>query len=331
VAVRAAASLAGHGQRQDERRAAPAARGNPTGSQEDLVSTAQQEPPVSGSADGGDGGDASVNDARMTFLEHLSELRMRLRNAAIMFLVVTIASFFFVKKYFLLIIYPALEAWKAALPGQEPVIHFQNPTEPFWVYTKLAMYAALLVSSPLIFWQLWKFVAPGLYKRERRLALLVTFFTALCFIGGAVFGYVMLSKPALTYLLSFAETFPGNIQFKIQPTIMMDEIIGFMTAMLLGCGVAFELPVVLAVLGWMGLITAKGLWRFNKYALILSTVVGGVLTPGPDVLSQVLMAGPLFGLYNVSILVVWIMERAHRKKLQDLERETGADLVPRSD
>jgi sec-independent protein translocase protein TatC len=101
--------------------------------------------------------------------------------------------------------------------------------------------------------------------------------------------------------------------------------------MLLGCGVAFELPVVLAVLGWMGLVTAKGLWRFNKYALILSAVVGGVLTPGPDVLSQVLMAGPLFGLYNISILVVWVMERAHRKRLQELEKQTGADLVPRSD
>ena len=83
---------------------------------------------------------------------------------------------------------------------------------------------------------------------------------------------------------------------------MMDEVVGFMLAMLLGTGVAFELPVVLAVMGWLGLVDAQGLWRFNKYALVLSTVVGGVLTPGPDVLSQVLMAGPLFGLYNVSIL-----------------------------
>jgi sec-independent protein translocase protein TatC len=86
--------------------------------------------------------------------------------------------------------------------------------------------------------------------------------------------------------------------------------------------------VVLAVLGWLGLITARGLWRFNKYALILSAVIGGVLTPGPDVLSQVLMAGPLFALYNVSILLVWLIERAARRRLADLAKETGADLVP---
>ena len=139
--------------------------------------------------------------------------------------------------------------------------------------------------------------------------------------------YKVLSTPALTYMLSFAEVFPGDLHFKIEPAVMMDEVVGFMLAMLLGTGVAFELPVVLAVMGWMG-ITAKGLWRFNKYALVLSTVVGGVLTPGPDVLSQVLMAGPLFGLYNVSILIVWIIERTRRKKLEEMAKTTGADLVP---
>lgn len=264
----------------------------------------------------------------MTFVEHLAELRVRLRNAALVFLVAVIVSFFFVKKYFDVLTRPAQDAWTVALAGQKPTFYFVNPTEPFWVYTKLAMYVALLAASPFVFWELWKFVAPGLYKRERRMALLVTGATAMCFIAGALFGYLVLSTPALTYLLSFAESFPSG--FEIKPTIMMDEVVGFMTAMLLGTGVAFELPVVLAVLGWMGLITAKGLWRFNKYALILSAVVGGVLTPGPDVLSQLLMAGPLFGLYNVSILLVWLIERARRKKLEALEKETGADLVPRT-
>jgi sec-independent protein translocase protein TatC len=99
--------------------------------------------------------------------------------------------------------------------------------------------------------------------------------------------------------------------------------------MLLGTGVAFELPVILSVMGWLGIVNARGLLRFNKYALILSAVVGGILTPGPDVLSQVLMAGPLFGLYNVSILLVWMIERGARRRLEALEKETGADLVPR--
>jgi len=243
----------------------------------------------------------------MTFIEHLAELRVRLRNAAIVFLVFVIGSFFFVKQYFDFLTRPARAAWIIALQGQEPVFRFASPTEPFWVYTKLAMYVAFLASSPFVFWELWRFVAPGLYRREKRMALVVTLATAGCFVGGALFGYGVICKPALTYMLSFAEIFPGT---------------------LLGTGVAFELPVILAVLGWLGLVTARGLWRFNKYALILSAIIGGVLTPGPDVLSQVLMAGPLFGLYNVSILVVWLIERASRRRLADLAKETGADLVP---
>ena len=107
--------------------------------------------------------------------------------------------------------------------------------------------------------------------------------------------------------------------------------IGFMTAMLLGTGVAFELPVIMGVLGWLGLVKARQLLRFNKYALILAFVVGGVLTPGPDVLSQVLMSVPLFLLYNVSILIVWLIERAAKDRLAKLAQETGADLVPVED
>ena len=160
------------------------------------------------------------------------------------------------------------------------------------------------------------------------MALVVTMATAVCFIGGALFGYVLISKPALTFLFSLSETFTGTLPFEIEPMVRMDDMVGFMLSMLLGTGAAFELPVVLAVMGWLGLVTARGLWKFNKYALILSAVVGGVLTPGPDVLSQVLMAGPLFGLFNVSILLVWMIERARRKKLEALAKETGADLVP---
>jgi len=269
----------------------------------------------------------SVEDARMTFVEHLYDLRKRLRNAALIFIVVTIGSFFFAQNYFELLTRPARMAWIAALK-REPKFVFTNPTEPFWVYTKLSMYVAILVASPFIIWELWKFIAPGLYRKEKRMALTVTIATAACFIGGAVFGYILISKPALTFLFGLSETFTGTLPFSIEPMVKMEEVVGFMIAMLLGTGVAFELPVVLAVLGWLGLVTAKGLWKFNKYALILSTIVGGVLTPGPDVLSQLLMAGPLFGLFQVSIVVVWLIERARRKKLAALAKETGADLVP---
>jgi sec-independent protein translocase protein TatC len=269
----------------------------------------------------------SVESARMTFLEHLYDLRLRLRNAALIFIVFTLASFVFFKKYFDWLTRPARMAYTAAL-GREPKFVFTSPTEPFWVYTKLAMYGALIAASPFIIWEIWKFVAPGLYRREKRMALLVTIATAVCFIGGALFGYTFISKPALTFLFSMSEAFTGPLPFVIEPMVKMDEMVGFMLSMLLGTGVAFELPVVMAVLGWLGLVNARSLWKFNKYALILSAIVGGVLTPGPDVLSQLLMAGPLFGLFNLSILLVWAIERARRKKLEALAKETGADLIP---
>jgi len=270
---------------------------------------------------------ARVDDARMSFLEHLYDLRNRLRAAALIFIVATIVSFFFAQKYFDILTRPARAAWTAAL-GREPTFVFTNPTEPFWVYTKLSLYAAIMFASPAVIWQLWKFVAPGLYRKEKRMAMTVTVATAACFIGGAVFGYLLISKPALTFLFGLAETFTGTLPFKIEPRVKMAELVGFTLAMLLCTGGAFELPVVLAVLGWLGLVTSRGLWKFNKYALILSAVVGGVLTPGPDILSQLLMAGPLFGLFNVSIVVVWMIERTRRKKLEALAKETGADLVP---
>jgi sec-independent protein translocase protein TatC len=271
---------------------------------------------------------ANSDEARMSFVEHLAELRLRLRNAALIFVVVMGVSFVFVKKYFWILLRPTIQAWTVALHGTTPKIVFLSPTEPFWVYTKLAMYGALLISSPFIFWELWKFVAPGLYRKEKRMALVVTIASAVCFVGGALFGYFVLCTPALTYMLGFAERFND---FVIEPTITMNDSIGFMTAMLLGTGVAFELPVIMGVLGWLGLVKAKQLWRFNKYALILSTVVGGILTPGPDVLSQVLMAGPLFLLYNVSILIVWAIERSARERLAKMAAESGADLVPVED
>jgi sec-independent protein translocase protein TatC len=268
------------------------------------------------------------DEARMSFIEHLAELRLRLRNAAIIFLITMCVAFVFVKKFFWVLMRPTVHAWTVALHGTTPKFVFLSPTEPFWVYTKLAMYGALLISSPFIFWELWKFIAPGLYKKEKRMALGVTIASATCFVGGALFGYFVICTPALTYMLSFAEKMDD---FVIEPTITMNDAIGFMTAMLLGTGVAFELPVIMAVLGWLGIVKARQLWRFNKYALILSTIVGGVLTPGPDVLSQVLMAGPLFALYNVSILIVWLIERGARERLERLARESGADLVPTED
>jgi sec-independent protein translocase protein TatC len=258
-------------------------------------------------------GEGPEDDVHLSLREHLIELRKRLKWAVIWAGVGFCGCYYWSQQIFHFMMRPVL----AALPEGEKALHFSSSVDPFIIYLKVGMYAGIFAASPFIFYQLWLFIAPGLYRRERRMVLGITIATAGCFIGGAIFGYTILCTPALTYMFSFAEKFNG---FEIQPTIMMDELVGFMLAMLLGTAVAFELPVVLAVLGWIGLVSARQLWKFDKYALILSAVVGGVLTPGPDVLSQVLMAGPLFGLYNLSILIVWFIERARKKTMDDLDK-----------
>ncbi len=257
-------------------------------------------------------GPGQADEKRMSFLEHLSELRVRLRNAALAFLVAMIASFVFVEHYFDWLTRPVRRGLRDA--GHEMNFYARSLTEPFWVYMKLAIVGGLLVSSPFIFWELWRFIAPGLYKKERRIGILVTGSIAICFLGGAVFSYSVMCEPAAYYLTKLCTSFAGDLPFKLDTMLMMDEVANFQMMTLAGCGLAFELPVLLSILGWIGLVSSRGLLKFNKYAIVLAFVVGAVLTPSTDPFTQTLLAVPIFSLYNISILVVWLIERARRKR-----------------
>jgi sec-independent protein translocase protein TatC len=178
-----------------------------------------------------------------------------------------------------------------------------------------------------VLWELWKFIAPGLYKKEKKLAAIVTGSTALCFAGGAVFGYFVLCEPAAFYMMSLLKTddMTTAIGFNLKPQLMMDEVAGFLMMTLAGCGAAFELPVVVSVLGALEIVSVRSLWKFNKYALVLSTVLGAVLTPSTDPFTQLMLAGPLFLLYQLSMGIVWLMERARKKQEQALEDQYATD------
>ena len=252
------------------------------------------------------------DEKRMSFLEHLGELRSRLRNAALAFLVTMIASFIFVQHYFDWLTRPVRRGLLAA--GHEMNFYARSLTEPFWVYMKLSIVGGLLLAAPFIFWELWRFVAPGLYRKERRIGVIIAVATGVCFIGGAAFAYAFMCEPAAYYLTKLCTSFAGDLPFKLDTMLMMDEIANFQMMTLAGCGVAFELPVVLSILGWIGLISSRGLLKFNKYAIVLSFVVAAVLTPSTDPFTQTLLAVPMFTLYNLSILVVWLIERTRRKR-----------------
>jgi sec-independent protein translocase protein TatC len=254
----------------------------------------------------------------MTFLAHLQELRVRLRNALLLFVAAAVGSSFFANEFFVLLARPVTRAMVAL--GQEPTIIKTSPGEGFWVQIKMSLVLGIAIALPLVFWELWKFVAPGLYRREKKIALAVTGLTVLCFLMGAAFGYTLLSKTTHLFLLDAGTQVPldGDDGPIVLNLLSMSSVADFQITMLLGCGAAFELPVLLALLGWLGLIEARGMWRFNKYALVLSALAGAILTPGGDVHTQLLLAGPLYLLYNVSIGLVWLIQRRRRSAV-DLE------------
>ena len=312
----------------------PKTEGNPSADDPvtlgpELVTPVEETESGNGASGGGDGAgdgagpsnpeDDALDAKRMTLLEHLGELRVRLRNAAVVFVVALLVSFFFVQRFFVILTKPACRGLADA--GKICTFNYTNFTEPFWVWMKLAIVAGFIIAGPFIFWELWKFVAPGLYKKEKRLAGLVTGATAGCFAGGALFAYFVLARPAAYYMVKLAEA-PG---VEINPMLKMEEVGNFLILMFAGCGAAFELPVVLAILGSIGLVSARGLLKFNKYALVLSVVAGGVLTPSTDPFTQMLLAGPLFALYEISILIVWSIDRGRKKKEDELEKQYQKD------
>jgi sec-independent protein translocase protein TatC len=250
-----------------------------------------------------------LDEPRMSLLEHLQELRVRLRNSVVVLVIAGVAASFFSERFFFLLARPVQLALRAL--KQPETIVIVAPAERFWVQFKLSLVLGLAVALPLIFWELWKFVAPGLYRREKKLALVMTTATVACFLGGAAFGYTLLSKTTHLFLLSSgAQAAPATADRpKLLPMLTMENVANFQLTMLLGCGAAFLLPVILGVLGWLGLVSARGMWRFNKYALVLAAVGGAVLTPGSDAYSQLMLAGPLYALYNVSIAIVWVIEK----------------------
>jgi sec-independent protein translocase protein TatC len=265
-----------------------------------------------------DTNEAELEEGRMPFVEHLRELRDRLRNASIAFGVAFVVCWVFSKDIYVWLRQPIDHAWltHTDVLGTDPKMFFSSPVAPFWLYMSVAMWAGIFVASPFIFHQIWRFIAPGLYKRERRMGILFAVFSAICFIAGALFCYYFVLERLYEFLLGYATK-------EMQPTIFVGEYFDLTRNMMLAFGAIFELPMLILFLAYAGLVTHKGLWKFNRWFVVIAFIVGAILTPSPDVMSQIFMALPMIVLYNVSILIAYIVVRGKEKRAAAADPDDG--------
>jgi len=238
---------------------------------------------------------------KMSFLDHLDELRKRLVRIVTYLGIGLIACFYFSKDIYNFIAVPLTSVLPA---GTKPI--FTNLTDPFTLYIKVALLAGVFVTIPFTLYEVWKFIAPGLYRREKRYVVPFMFSSVLLFLVGAAFCYYIVLSPTYTVLLKFGADFT--------PAIKIDEYLDLTLVMLLGFGLVFEMPVVVAFLSIFGLVSPGFLWRKFKYAVLIMVVLAAVISPTGDAVSLIIWAAPMVILYVVSIAVAALLNWNRKKR-----------------
>jgi sec-independent protein translocase protein TatC len=242
--------------------------------------------------------DDDIEASRAPLLDHLIELRRRLLYCIVAVGLAFAVSYYFAEAIFAFLCQPLLHA------GQKTLIYTQL-FEAFFVKVKVAFFAAMMLAFPVIANQLWQFVAPGLYRKERRALLPFLFATPVLFLAGAAMAYYVALPLALHFLLGFQGNV-GGVNQQALPAI--GNYLSFIMQFLFGFGLAFLLPVLLMLLERAGIVTRKQLIGARRYAIVAATAIAAVLTP-PDLMSQVLLAVPLIILYELAIVGIWLTER----------------------
>jgi sec-independent protein translocase protein TatC len=238
-----------------------------------------------------------MNDSdKIPFTAHLEELRSRLIKCFIAISVGFVVAYGFKEKLFEILVYPL----KSVMHEGDKLIYTGLP-EAFFTYLKVAFLAGMLLATPVLLYQFWMFVAPGLYEKEKRVMLPIVFLCSFFFIGGALFGYFVVFPWGFKFFLGFAtET--------IRPMPSMKEYLSFAAKMLIAFGVVFELPLIITFMARLGLVSVAFLKKNRKYAILLFFIGAAILTP-PDVVTQIMMALPLMLLYEISIIGARIFGR----------------------
>jgi len=244
--------------------------------------------------------------AEMSLMEHLGELRHRLFVSIGAIMIGAIVCWFFSQRIFDILALPVTEVLDAnALTPDDGRLAVLSLTEAFVVYLKVAAMAGLFLASPIFITQMWLFVAPGLYNRERLYALPVIVASVVFFLAGAAFGYLILFPVMATFFITLGADF--------EPVLSANALFGFLMRTLVGCALVFEWPVVVFFLARMGILTAGMMLRGFRYAILIIFIVAAVVTPTPDMATQTILAAPMLGLYALGILIAWVVQPRKKK------------------
>lgn len=237
---------------------------------------------------------------RMTIGEHLNELRWRLIKSVVAFAICFSAALYFQDRLMVWMTWPLRKAVEGTTI--EPHFVMGGVTRPFWAYMKLCFIAGAIASSPVIIYQIWRFVAAGLYPRERRYVYRYAPISFLLFLGGCAFGFFILVRYGIKFLLEY----PSQELWK--PLLDMENYMSLVLILTVIMGILAQLPLVMMFVARIGLVSAAGFSSFRRWAIVLNFVLAAILTPSGDPLTQCLMAGPLVILYEVGIILARMTE-----------------------
>jgi len=237
-----------------------------------------------------------LDDTRLPLTEHLAELRTRIVRSLLAWAVGTVVAWNFAEQIFRVLLQPAIDA----LGGEGRPLQAIAPGEIFFTYLKCALLAGFVFALPVIFWQAWAFVSPGLYPNEKRWTLPLVLASSLLFASGAALGHSVAFPLMFRFFASFDNDF-------VESAWTMHEVFGLVTSMFLAFGAAFQIPIAVFFLGVTGIVEPKALLRGTPYAVLIVFIVAAVLTPSPDWVSQVILGVPMVFLYLIGVGAAWLV------------------------
>jgi sec-independent protein translocase protein TatC len=239
----------------------------------------------------------------MGFLEHLEELRKRIVYSVLAVVAGTAVCWGYRERIYAIMQKPIMDALHAHHLPEKLV--YTNPTEPFNLYLKIAMLAGLFLTSPFVLYQVWMFISPGLYRKEKRYVTPFMLSTITLFVLGGYFGYRVAYPRAMNFFVDF------NGQF--QPMITIGEYTSLFLSIVLGMGLIFELPILVFFLSFMGIMSPGFMWKNFRYAILVIFILAAIVTPTPDIVNMCVFAAPMLALYALSIGVAYIVHPAQRE------------------